>query len=96
MIETTNKSRNGSKASKIRWMGAIAAIAFLFATGCGDSYEPVAASECSKLVRHARKLLGNRADSHSETLTKCKAATDQERGCAMVADSAADLMRCSM
>jgi len=29
-------------------------------------------------------------------MAQCEAATDQERGCAAVADSAADLMRCSM
>ncbi len=75
---------------------AILLAVFLFSTGCGDSYEPVAASKCSKLVKHARGLLGKRADSYSETMAKCKAASDQERGCAMVADSAADLMRCSM
>ncbi len=76
--------------------GAIVLTAFLFVTGCGPSYEPVAASQCGKLVKHARGLLGKRADSYSETMATCKAATDQERGCAMVADSAADLMRCSM
>jgi hypothetical protein len=35
-------------------------------------------------------------DSYSDTLAKCEAATDVEQGCAMLADSAADLTRCSM
>ena len=73
-----------------------AALALFLAIGCGDAYEPVPASECSSLSRHVRHLLGNRAESRSDTLARCKAASDQERGCATVADSAADLMRCSM
>lgn len=67
-----------------------------FLSGCGKSYDPVALSRCGEVVSHARKLLGTRADSYSESMKQCKGASDGERGCAMVADSAADLMRCKM
>ncbi|MFT5441332.1 MAG: hypothetical protein ACI8W3_000373 [Myxococcota bacterium] len=83
-----------SKSKHIKCV--IAVIPIFFALACGPAHEPVAASECSKVATHARKLLGSRADSHAETMVTCKAASDEERGCAMVADSAADLMRCSM
>ena len=70
--------------------------AALLISGCGPSHEPVAVSKCGKVVSHARKLLGSRADSYSDTMTQCKGASDGERGCAMAADSPADLMRCKM
>ncbi len=81
---------------RLRWTkGTLAFAAVVLAVGCGDQYEPVPASECAQVTRHARKLLGSHADSRRETMAQYEAATDQERGCAAVADSAADLMRCS-
>jgi ABC-type uncharacterized transport system auxiliary subunit len=77
-------------------VSAVLAALLLGLWGCGNKYEPVAVSKCSKVVKHARKLMGNKADSVSKMTTQCKAASDQERGCVMVADSKADLMRCSM
>ena len=78
------------------WMGAMGFVALLFCTGGCDKFEPVAKADCSKVVKHSRKLLAARADPYSKAMASCKNASDQERGCAMVADSPADLLRCSM
>jgi len=63
--------------------------------GC-QKHPEVPEKECPQVVSHARKLLGDRADPASKMLAECKKASGQERGCAMAADSAADLLRCSM
>lgn len=65
------------------------------ALGC-QKYEPVAVADCGKVVSHSRKLLGAQADPFAKAMKTCKAADDQSRGCAMAADSPADLLRCSM
>lgn len=96
MICMTSQSRARSRANKIRWMSAIAGMAFFLGTGCGPSYEPVPATQCSELAKHSKKLLGARAETRKVMMKKCRAATDELRGCAMAADSAADLLRCSM
>lgn len=84
----------------MKTMGRVArlvlASTLLMFSACGDKYENVASSECKSVVRHARELLGDRADSKSQMMDQCEGADDQKRGCAMAADSAADLMRCSM
>lgn len=74
----------------------VLASTLLMSAGCGDKFDPVASSECKSVVRHARELLGDRAGSRSEMMEQCEGSDDQKRGCAMAADSAADLMRCSM
>lgn len=60
------------------------------------SYDPVPASQCKTVVTQARKILGKAAESYSKMLKNCKAATDQERGCATAATSPAALLRCAM
>ncbi len=60
------------------------------------SHDPVPVSSCAQVVSHARKLLGDRAESWAKMNQRCQTASDQDRGCVMVADSAADILRCSM
>ena len=74
---------------------SIIALLMLTLTAC-SKYEPVSVDQCAKVVSNARKVMGSTADSKSEMMKQCKAATDQERGCANVATTKADLMRCSM
>ncbi len=64
--------------------------------GACQSYEPVPVSDCRKVVTHARSLLGEKADSWTKMQKSCEEATDEERGCVQAADSAADILRCSM
>ena len=68
---------------------------FAFCSGC-NSYDPVPESSCDQVVTHAKKLLKDQADPWSKMKAQCQAASDQDRGCVMVADSAADILRCSM
>lgn len=65
-------------------------------SGCGSKYPEVSKKKCGELVSKAQKLLGDRADPSSKLMADCKAATAEARGCAMAADSPADLLRCSM
>lgn len=83
---------------KMLFSAAVASltIGLLVCASACDKYEPVAVAKCSKIVKHSRKLLAGHADSYSKSMADCKSASDQERGCAMVADSPADLLRCSM
>jgi len=67
----------------------------LLLVGC-KSYEDVPVEDCNKVVSHARKLLGASAEPPAKLMKDCKAAESQDRGCAMAAASAADLMRCTM
>lgn len=66
-----------------------------FISGC-QSHDPIPASQCGEVVSHARRLMGDRADPWAKMTRQCQAASDQERGCVMVADSAADILRCAM
>jgi hypothetical protein len=66
-------------------------------TGIGcSSYDPVPVTECKKVVKHARKVLGKLAPKKSEMMEQCEAADDQARGCVMAAKKTGDLMQCSM
>lgn len=62
-------------------------------TGC-SKVEPVAASECKKVVAHAQSILKDNAPSKSEMLQKCKAASDEARGCVMASDKPMKLLKC--
>lgn len=76
---------------------ALITLLFVFAlsvVGC-KKYDPVPESECKKVVTHARKVMGKHADKRSKMMKDCKAASDQERGCAKVAKSPAALLRCT-
>lgn len=71
----------------------LAALALL--AGC-QSHDPIPATQCGEVVSHARQLLGDQADPWAKMTRQCQAASDQERGCVLVADSAADILRCAM
>ncbi len=62
-------------------------------TSC-SSYDPVPASECGKVVAHSKKILGDMAPSYQDMMKECKAASDNERGCAMAAEKPGQLMKC--
>lgn len=64
-----------------------------FISGCSN-YEPVAASECGKVVKHAQKVLGSMAPSRSDMMADCKKASDNERGCVMASDKKGALAQC--
>ena len=70
-------------------LGAI----LLCVTGC-TQYEPVAASKCDQVVKHARKVLGDLAPSSQELMANCKQASDAERGCVMAATKKGQLAQC--
>ncbi|WP_199609923.1 hypothetical protein [Flocculibacter collagenilyticus] len=62
-------------------------------SGCSTA-EPVAKERCDEVVKHSKKILGDNAPSNSELLKQCKAATDEQRGCAMAADKPMKLLKC--
>ena len=64
-----------------------------FMSACSN-YDPVAASECGAVVRHAQKVLGSLAPSRSDMMADCKKASDNERGCVMASDKKGALAQC--
>lgn len=68
-------------------------IAVLLLQGC-DNYEPVAASNCSNVVQHAQKILGDFAPSRANMMKDCKEASDNERGCVMAATKKGQVAQC--
>ena len=66
---------------------------FALLSACSN-YEPVAASECGAVVKHAQKVLGSLAPSRSEMMANCKNASDKERGCVMASDKKGALAQC--
>lgn len=71
-------------------------IAFTAFTGCFGGNDPVPKSQCSKVVSHAAKILGDKAPSRSNMMSQCKAATDAKRGCVMAANSAMKILNCDL
>ncbi len=65
----------------------------LLLQGC-SSYEPVSVSKCDAVIKHAKKVLGEMAPTHSKMQAECKAATDQERGCMMAATTKGQISQC--
>jgi len=65
----------------------------LILQGC-SSYDPVPASQCKKVVKHAKEVLGSFAPKYSEMMSDCKKATDQERGCIMAATKKGQIAQC--
>jgi len=59
------------------------------------SYEPVSVKKCGSVVKHATKVLGSLAPSRSKLLTRCKKASDTQRGCFMAATTAGQLSQCN-
>lgn len=68
-------------------------VSVLFVQGC-SSYDPVAVSECPKVVKHAQKILGSMAPKRSEMMANCKAASDSDRGCIMAATKKGQVAQC--
>lgn len=75
---------------------AVAVGITLITAGCGSKYPEISKKECGKIVANAQKLLGKQADPAKKLMADCKKAEPTARGCAKLADSAADLLRCSM
>ena len=69
------------------------ATTFFGLAACSD-YEPVAQSDCGKVVSHAQKILGALAPSAGELMSQCKAASDSERGCVMASTKKGQLAQC--
>jgi len=65
----------------------------LLIQGC-NSYDPVPVSQCKKVVKHAKKVLGKMAPKHSKMIADCKKASDSERGCIMAATKAGAMAQC--
>jgi len=68
-------------------------VGVLLIQGC-SSYEPVPVSQCSSVIKHAKKVLGSAAPKSSEMKANCKEATDQERGCIMAATTKGLIAQC--
>jgi len=68
-------------------------VSVLLLHGC-TNYDPVAASQCNKVVSHAKKILADFAPSRSEMMADCKKATDNERGCIMAATKKGEIAQC--
>ncbi len=73
--------------------GLILGAILLSVTGC-TQHDPVAASDCDKVVKHAQKVLGDMAPSSQELMASCKQASDSERGCVMAATKKGQLAQC--
>ena len=62
--------------------------------GCSN-YEPVAVSECPKLVKHSQGILKKLSKPTPEMMAECKKMTDEQRGCIKVAGIVHDLAQCA-
>lgn len=78
---------------KNKQTGLLLGLTLVVLTGCSQ-HEPVAASECDKVVKHAKKVLGDMAPSSKELMASCKQASDSERGCVMAATKKGLLAQC--
>ena len=63
--------------------------------GCSKA-EPVARSECGKVIKHVKNVLGSKAPSHREMTQQCNDASDEARGCALAADKPMKLLQCDL
>ena len=68
-------------------------IPLLVLYGCSKP-DPVAESECNKVVSHVKSILKDRAPSQSEMLKQCKTASDEARGCVMAANKPMKILQC--
>ena len=70
----------------------------LFVVGCKPDYEALPKSACAKIVERSKKLMGEGISdkSDAELFGVCNGSSPKQRGCAMVATSASDLMKCSL
>lgn len=72
---------------------SIVCFAITILTAC-SKVNPVPISECKKVVSHVKKVLAKQAPSRSEMLKQCKAASDEARGCVLVADKPMKILKC--
>ncbi|PCI42803.1 MAG: hypothetical protein COB51_12435 [Moraxellaceae bacterium] len=78
--------------TSIRFVFALL-VSISFLQGC-SSYDPVAVSECGKVVKHAQKILGSMAPKRSDMMADCKQASDSDRGCIMAASKKGQVAQC--
>lgn len=71
----------------------LAMSASLLLSACGGP-PPVAASQCDKVVKHVQSVLKDKSPSRAKLTSQCKAATDEQRGCAMAADKPMKVLQC--
>lgn len=71
----------------------IIVVAFSGLAACSGP-TPLPQSDCDKIVTHVTKVLGKYAPANSEMNKQCKAATDEARGCAMLAQKPMALSQC--
>lgn len=69
------------------------ALAVLTLTAC-SSPEPLDDSHCKAIVKHVTKSLGKLAPEPMGIYKECKAGTDEQRGCVMVAENAMQVSKC--
>lgn len=69
-------------------------LVFCFLVQACNNYDPVPKSQCTKVVKHAKKILGSFAPKHSQMVKDCKSATDSERGCIMAATKKGQVAQC--
>ncbi len=62
--------------------------------GC-ENHDPVAVSECPKLVKHSQGILKALARPTPEMMAECKKMSDEQRGCVKNANIVHDLVKCA-
>jgi len=77
-----------------RTLSISALMASIVVLSACTNYEPVSVKQCSKVVKHASKVLGSLAPSRTKLLSSCKKASDTQRGCFMAATTAGQLSQC--
>ncbi len=77
---------------------ALLVLAATFILGCQKDFAAVPESDCPKVIEHSKALLGEGAKgkSQEEMMAVCKASSPKQRGCALAATEAADIMKCSL
>ena len=67
-------------------------------TACAKKYEALPETACPEVVARSKSLLGEgvKDKTDEEMLAVCKASSPKQRGCAMAATVAADIMKCPL
>ena len=81
-----------------RTLIALTLPAALLTFGCQKEFAAIPETECPKVIAHSKALLGDGAKgkTEEEMMSVCKASSAKQRGCAMAATVAADIMKCSL
>lgn len=77
-----------------KWLVPLPLAGLFVLSGC-ENHEPVAVSECPKLVKHSQGILKALARPTSEMIAECKKMTDEQRGCVKNANIVHDLVKCA-